>query len=251
MIKTAMILAAGLGVRMRPLTNTCPKPLIKVAGKSMLARTFDHLSRIQVSHIVVNTHYLAPLIQAEIRKIHPSALISHEELLLETGGGIKKALPLLGTDPFLTLNGDSIWIGGNSLEALQGTWDPLTMDALLLLTPRSKAHGYEGRGNFFMDGKGRLSRVPSIKGSSHEDRVDDDKTSYVYIGVQLVTPNLFNDSPDGPFSMNLLWDKALSQNRLYGYVHQGEWFHISTPEDLQTYEPMIRRIEKSKPIKEP
>jgi len=231
MIKTAMILAAGLGVRMRPLTNTRPKPLIEVAGKSMLERTFDHLRRIHISHIVVNTHYLAPLVENEVRRIHPQAFLSHEETLLETGGGIKKALPLLGSGPFFTLNGDSIWSGPDSLTSMQEQWDSSKMDALLLLIPRERAHGYEGRGDFYMDKNGSLTRVHSSK---------EQGIPYVYIGVQIVNPLLFRDSPEGPFSMNVLWDKVLPKGRVYGVVHHGDWFHISTPEDLKTFEPIVK-----------
>lgn len=228
MIKSAMILAAGLGQRMRPLTNALPKPLISVAGKSMLERTFDHLKKAKISTIVVNTHYLAPLIVKHLKIMHPQTLISHEDILLETGGGIKKALPLLGDDPFFVLNGDSIWSGPESLSGMGNKWEEQEMDALLLLIPREKAHGYEGLGDFLMDSQGRLSRPK--KGES---------APYVYIGVQILTAQLFQNAPDGPFSINLLWDKGLEKGRLYGHVHGGEWFHISTPQDLEKYEPII------------
>lgn len=232
MIKTAMILAAGLGQRMRPLTNTLPKPLIPVAGKSMLERTFEHLRENEISKVVVNTHYLAPLIEDAVKDLCPEVLISHEEILLETGGGIKKALPLLGEDPFFTLNGDSVWSHSQSLKVMKKAWNEEQMDALLLLIPREKAHGYEGRGDFFMSSEGRLTRLGEAPSAP-----------YVYIGVQLVSPRLFKDAPEGSFSLNILWNKALEKGRLYGLVHQGDWFHISTPEDLQKYEPMVARVE--------
>ena len=232
MIKNAMILAAGLGQRMRPLTDTQPKPLISIAGKTMLERVFEHLKTINVSKIVVNTHYLSPLMEDYIKNHHPETLISHEEILLETGGGTKKALPLLGEGAFFILNGDSIWSGGKGLRAMECAWDESKMDALLLLIPREKAHGYEGRGDFFMSLDGSLLRPEPAQNAP-----------FVYIGVQIVSPLLFQNAPEGPFSMNLLWDKALQQNRLYGYVHQGDWFHISTSEDLQKYEPQVARME--------
>lgn len=232
MTKAAMILAAGLGQRMRPLTNTLPKPLIPVAGKSMLERTFAHLKESGISKVVVNTHYLAPLIEEVIKAHYPETLISHEEILLETGGGIKKALPLLGEDAFFTLNGDSVWSHSQSLPAMERAWNEDHMDALLLLIPREKAHGYEGRGDFFISPEGRLTRLGEALSSP-----------YVYIGVQLTHPRLFQDGPDGSFSLNLLWNKALEKGRLYGLVHQGDWFHISTPEDLKMYEPMVAKIE--------
>lgn len=228
MVKSGMILAAGLGTRMRPLTNTLPKPLISIAGKSMLHRAFDHLKKAEVSNIVVNTHYLAPLVVDQVKALYPQGHISHEDSLLETGGGIKKALPLLGSDPFFVLNGDSIWNGSNSLKEIQQKWDGNVMEALLLLVPREKAHGYEGLGDFYMDPLGKLLRP--FKG---------EEAPYVYIGAQLLDPSLFQKAPSGSFSMNLLWNKALEKGRLYGHIHRGEWFHISTPKDVERYEPMI------------
>ena len=228
MTKSAMILAAGLGQRMRPITNTLPKPLISVAGKSMLDRTFEHLKTIGVANIIVNTHYLAPLIVEQVKALHPQTLISHEEVLLETGGGIKKALPLLGNDPFFALNGDSIWSGPESLMGMEKCWNEEMMDALLLLIPREKAHGYEGLGDFFINSQKSLCRPEKGKNAP-----------YVYIGVQLLAPRLFQNAPNGSFSINLLWNEALAKNRLYGYIHEGEWFHMSTPQDLEKYEPII------------
>ena len=232
MTKTAMILAAGLGQRMRPLTNTLPKPLIPVAGKSMLERTFEHLKESGISKVVVNTHYLAPLIEEVIKTHYPETLISHEKTLLETGGGIKKALPLLGEDAFFTLNGDSVWSHSQSLLTMKNIWDEERMDALLLLIPREKAHGYEGRGDFFLSQEGQLTRLGEASSAP-----------YVYIGVQLTSARLFKDTQEGSCSLNVLWNKAPEIGRLYGLVHQGDWFHISTPEDLKKYEPMVARAE--------
>jgi MurNAc alpha-1-phosphate uridylyltransferase len=232
MVKSAMILAAGLGQRMRPLTETLPKPLIPVAGKSMLERTFEHLNEAKISHIVVNTHYLAPLIVERVKALYPQTILSHEDILLETGGGIKKALPLLRGDPFFVLNGDSIWIGTESLKSLEKNWDERKMEGVLLLIPREKAYGYEGRGDFFMDPQGGLYRPK--KGHP---------APYVFIGVQLLGRQLFHNAPSGPFSLNLLWDEALAKNRLYGHIHQGEWFHISTPQDITQYEPILSSIQ--------
>lgn len=222
-----MILAAGLGLRMRPLTNTLPKPLIPVAGKTMLDRAFAHLHAVEISKIVVNTHYLAPLIE---KAVPSGTLLSHEETLLETGGGIKKALPLLGNNPFFTLNGDSVWTGSESLKEMEQFWDASKMDALLLLIPREKAHGYQGKGDFFMSEEGRLTRCGTVP-----------EVPYVYGGAQLTSPYLFEDSPEGAFSLNVLWDKALQKERLFGCVHKGDWFHISTPQDLDRYEPMVKK----------
>lgn len=232
MIKSGMILAAGLGQRMRPITATIPKPLIAVARKTMLERAFEHFKNLQISNLVVNTHYLAPLIERKVKEIAPTAHISHEDVLLETGGGIKKALPLLGADPFFTLNGDMVFLESNSLKAMERVWDLSKMDALLLLLPREKAHGYEGKGDFFMSSEGRLSRPEELV-----------LAPYVYIGVQITHPGLFKEAPKGPFSMNILWNKALEKGRLYGLVHHGEWFHISTPQDLEKYDSIINNLE--------
>lgn len=232
MVKSAIILAAGLGKRMRPLTDHLPKPLISVAGKSMLDRALDHLKTVHVSNIVVNAHYLAPLVVEHLKVTYPQARISHEDILLETGGGIKKALPMLGPDPFFVLNGDSVWSGPESLKAMKNKWDPATMEALLLIVSRETAHGYEGLGDFHMDSRGKLQRPP--KG---------EEAPFVYIGAQLLNPHLFQYAPSGPFSMNLLWDEALAKGRLYGHIHDGEWFHISTPQDIEKYEPRIASIQ--------
>lgn len=230
MISTAMVLAAGLGTRMRPLTATLPKPLISVAGKTMLERTFEHLKKADISRIVVNTHYLASLIEQTLpQETH----VSREDVLLETGGGVKKALPLLQDKTFFVLNGDSVWTGSASLKAMTTRWDDAPMDAMLLLIPREKAHGYEGRGDFFLSPTARLSRP-----------VSGEEAPYVYGGVQILGAGLFEDSPHGPFSLNLLWDKAIKEGRLYGYIHQGDWFHISTPEDLARFDPIIQQFEK-------
>lgn len=235
-MKSAMILAAGLGLRMRPITDTLPKPLITVGGKSMLERAFEHVRAIGISQVVVNTHHLAVLVEEKAKAIYPNALVSHENILLETGGGIKKALPLLGEGAFITLNGDCIWIGSQGLGSLKKAWNNNKMEALLLLLPREKAHGYKGRGDFFMAPDGRLSRLGEAK-----------EAPYVYVGVQVVSPKLFQQAPEGPFSMNFLWDKALQEGRLYGHIYSGDWFHMSTPEDLKTYEPLIEKKEGCKP----
>lgn len=231
MSQKAMILAAGFGKRMLPLTERMPKPLIPVAGKSMLERTLEHVQRAGIKEIVVNSHHFAEQIHERVSNICPEALISHEEEILETGGGIKKALPLLGNEPFFTLNGDSIWTGPNSLEHMRSLWDDAKMDALLLVIPKEKAHGYEGRGDFFLSTKGQLSRPE--KG---------EEAPYVYIGVQYVHPRIFTNAPDGAYSMNVLWNEALAKGRLYGCVHEGEWFHMSTPEDLEKYEAVIQGL---------
>lgn len=222
MNKSAMILAAGLGLRMRPMTNTLPKPLIPIKGKTMLQRAYEHLQTIDVSPVVVNAHYLPEQITAHVKELDPEILISYENELLETGGGIKKALPLLGEGPFFTLNGDTVWTGSESLKSMEKAWDPSKMDALLLLVPKEHAHGYEGKGDFFLESDGRLRRPQT-----------GESAPYVYMGVQITHGPLFNDAPDGSFSLNQLWNRALEGGRLFGLIHKGEWFHISRPEDLK------------------
>jgi MurNAc alpha-1-phosphate uridylyltransferase len=224
MKKSAMILAAGLGLRMRPLTNTTPKPLISVKGKTMLQRAYEHLKTIDVASIVVNAHYLPDQIIAHAQALDPDILISEEEVLLETAGGIKKALPLLGEGTFFTLNGDTVWTGSASLKAMEQAWDSSKMDALLLLVPKESAHGYEGRGDFFLDPEGRLLRPQK-----------EEAAPYVYMGVQLTHSPLFDEAPEGPLSLNVLWNKALAKGRLFGLLHRGDWYHISTPGDLENY----------------
>lgn len=225
----AMILAAGFGKRMRPLTDNLPKPLIVVGGRSMLERTFQHLTHLGIKDVVVNTHYLPHLLEEKARTLWPSVKISHEDEILETGGGIKKALPLLGEAPFFTLNGDSVWTHSEGLKTMEKTWDDKKMDALLLLLPKEKAHGYEGDGDFSLSSSGTLTRPQSSK-----------PAPLVYIGVQLVHPRLFLDSPEGAFSMNLLWNKALDKGRLYGMVHEGDWYHLSTPHDVEKYDSKLK-----------
>ena len=219
-----MILAAGLGLRMRPLTNTTPKPLIPVKGKTMLQRAYEHLKTIDAGPIVVNAHYLPDKIVTHVQELDPEIMISSEEVLLETAGGIKKALPLLGEGAFFTLNGDTVWTGSESLNTMEGLWDPVTMDALLLLVPKENAHGYDGKGDFFLDPKGNLRRPQN-----------GERAPYVYMGVQLTHSPLFEGAPEGPLSLNVLWNRALEKGRLFGLLHKGDWFHISTPKDLDKF----------------
>jgi MurNAc alpha-1-phosphate uridylyltransferase len=228
-ITTAMILAAGLGTRMRPLTNHVPKPLVPVAGKTMLSRVFTHLREAKISKIVVNTHYLPSHIA---EAVPAGTLISHEDILLDTGGGVKNALPLLGEEPFFVLNGDSVWTGSETLQKMSRLWDESKMDALLLLIKRENAHGYQGKGDFFMEATGQLSRCGEAPGAP-----------YVYGGVHILHLRLFEQSPSGSFSLNLTWNKALEKGRLFGVPHEGEWFHIDTPDALKQYEPQVATLE--------
>ncbi|MGI4881370.1 MAG: nucleotidyltransferase family protein [Janthinobacterium lividum] len=219
---TAMVLAAGLGKRMRPLTATRPKPLVVVAGRSLLDRALDHLTAAGVARAVVNVHYFAEQVEAHLAsRDGPEVVISDERgTLLETGGGVTKALPLIDCDPFYVINSDNLWVDASidTLKLLAQRWDSETMDALLLLVPLARASGYDGRGDFTMTPMGRLRR-----------RVEQRVAPYVFSGVQVLSKRLFDGEPVEPFSLNRLYDKALASGRLFGAVHGGMWFHVGTP----------------------
>jgi len=220
--RSAMVLAAGLGKRMRPLTDHRPKPLISVAGIPLIDRGLDQLAAANIDRAVVNVHYLAALIETHLAaRRKPEILISDErQALLETGGGMAKALPLLGDEPFVLLNSDSFWqdVGEPSLQSLIDRWDDVRMDILLLLADPVTSIGFDGAGDFHLDAAGRLSR-----------RSDDRQTAWVYTGVAIVHPRCFADAPDGAFSFNLQFDAAISRGRLFGQVLDGTWYHVGTP----------------------
>ncbi len=222
----AMVLAAGLGLRMRPITEHTPKPLVAVAGRTMLDRALDHLAEAKAGHLVVNTHWLAHRV-AEHLAGRPNLTLSHEDVLLETGGGVAKALPHLGQAPFYVVNSDIIWTDGATpaLKRLAEFWDDSRMDALLLMQPTATAMGYEGAGDFFLDPAGMPRR-----------RRDREVAPLLFSGVQILSPRLFRDAPSGKFSLNVLYDRALDQGRLFGIVHDGRWYHVGTPEALPEVE---------------
>ncbi len=231
--KTAMVLAAGLGKRMRPLTATTPKPLIEVAGRSLINRNIDRLANDGVETVVVNVHYLADLVEVHVRHWQePRIVISDERRqLLETGGGIAKALPLLGNDPFYLLNSDSFWIEGakSNLGRLADTWDDERMDGLLLLASTVVSTGYDGDGDFTMGPDGVLER-----------RAERTVAPFVYSGAAILHPRLFKDVPEGPFSLNVLFDRALEEGRLFGIRMEGVWLHVGTPRAIRDAEAAIR-----------
>ncbi|HET7317140.1 MAG TPA: nucleotidyltransferase family protein [Sphingomicrobium sp.] len=228
--KTAMVLAAGLGKRMRPLTASRPKPLIEVAGQPLLDHLLDKLQAAGVEHIVVNVHYLADAVEAHLAKNRHGLdiKISDERpLLLETGGGLVQAAPLIDEDPFLVVNSDNLWIDGpaDTLKLLASHWKGEKMDALLLLVPHARAENHRGLGDFHMDRTGRLRR-------RERSRV----APFVYTGVQIVSKRLLEGAPEGPFSTNLLWDRAIEEGRCFGAVHQGLWFDVGTPQSIKATE---------------
>jgi MurNAc alpha-1-phosphate uridylyltransferase len=221
-----MIMAAGLGKRMRPLTATKPKPLIEVGGKTLLDHVLEKLRASGVKKVVVNVHYLADALEAHLstRADGLEVVISDErKLLLETGGGLVRAAPLIDCDPFLALNSDNLWVDGpaDTLKLLASQWDDSKMDALLLLVPLARALNHKGMGDFHMERSGRLRR----RERSHV-------APFVFTGIQMVSKRLLRDAPDGPFSTNLLWDRAIEEGRCFGAVHQGLWFDVGTPKSI-------------------
>jgi MurNAc alpha-1-phosphate uridylyltransferase len=218
-----MVLAAGLGKRMRPLTDDRPKPMVEVAGKPLIDHALDKLAEAGVAHAVVNVHYLPDRLVAHLEaRTDPRVTVSDErELLLETGGGMIKAAPLL-PDPFFCVNSDNIWIDGaiDAFRALSAAWDSKRMDALLLLVPHEGARNARYKGDFELEADGRLVR-----------RVGEHAT-YIFTGIQLVAKRLLREAPSGPFSTNVLWDRAIEEGRLYGTELTGHWFEVGTPEAI-------------------
>ena len=230
MIDTAMILAAGRGERMRPLTDTTPKPLIPVAGQTMLDRAMARLDAHGVRTVVVNVHHLGEQIVAHLGA---RARIVREERLLETGGSVKNALPLLGDGPYFILNGDGLWRDGPRpmLSRMEAAWDPARMDALLLLHPLATAIGREAkdRGDYFLDADGRAHHRAAAAAAP-----------YLFASVSVCDSRLFQESPDGRFSLLKLWTRAEASGRLFGLVHDGAWFHVGTPQALAEAETVLR-----------
>jgi N-acetyl-alpha-D-muramate 1-phosphate uridylyltransferase len=222
--RSAMVLAAGLATRMRPLTNTTAKPLLMLGGRTLLDHALDHLVVAGVQTVAVNTHWQADAVAAHLaqRPPPPCTVLLREERLLETGGGVKAALAVLGTDAFFVVNGDALWLNGPipALLRLAAVFDD-QVDAVLLVQRTSHVHADVGFGDFALDKWGIPRR-----------RAQREVVPYIYAGVQLIHPRLLAGMPDGPFSMNRAWDIALETGRLRAVVHDGLWFHLSTPPDL-------------------
>ena len=229
MIRSAMILAAGRGERMRPLTDSTPKPLIPVAGRSMLERAMDRLHRSGVQNVVVNVHHLGSQIAD---RLGGRARILHEDRLLETGGSVRNALPLLGNGPFFVLNGDGLWRDGPEpmLGRLAAAWNPNRMDALLLLHPLAAAIGREekDRGDYYLEPDGRARH----RGTA-------ETAPYLFASISVCDGRLFNGTSEGPFSLLKLWNRAEQAGRLFALVHDGDWFHVGTPEALAAAERVL------------
>lgn len=225
---TAMVMAAGMGKRMRPLTASQPKPMVRVAGKPLIDHSLDRLAEAGVSRAVVNVHYLADALEAHLKlRSSPAITISDERAqLLETGGGMVKALPHL-PDPFFCLNSDNIWLDGpgNAFHELSRRWNPDTMDALLLVVPHARAINFDGKGDFHLDAMGRIARRKS-------GRI----APFIYTGIQLVAHRLLRDAPQGRFGTMLLWERAIAEGRLYGLPFTGLWFEVGTPQAIRPTE---------------
>ena len=222
-INQAMILAAGLGTRMGPLTTDKPKPLVELHGRTLIDHVIDKMVRGGVNFVVVNVHYKAEMMKAHLagRKDVSIQICDETDAILDTGGAIANALPLFRGEPFFAQNSDSLWVEGmgHALSRMQERWDSEKMDALMLLAPCATSIGYEGHGDFEMGADGRLKRRAEMK-----------LAPFVWTGLQIVHPRLFEGAPSGRFSINPLWDKAIENERLFGIRLDGVWIHVATPE---------------------
>jgi MurNAc alpha-1-phosphate uridylyltransferase len=223
-----MVLAAGLGLRMRQVSDTLPKPLIQVHGRTLIDHALDRLVHAGVENVVVNVHHLGNMIRDHLAaRTDVEIEFSEEPELLETGGGVRAALDRLGPDPFYVLNADALWVNGpySALERLADSWRDDAMDALLLIYETIEAKGYEGVGDFLVEQDGALSRRPELEVSP-----------YLFTGVQILHPRLFDGAPDGKFSLNVLYDRAIENERLFGVIHDGVWFHVGSAAGLSAAE---------------
>jgi MurNAc alpha-1-phosphate uridylyltransferase len=221
--KTAMVLAAGLGTRLRPISDTIPKPLVEIGGGTLLDHAIDRLALVGVETVVVNAYYKAAMIAGHLAgRARPRIEISHEPELLETGGGVARALPLLG-ERFFVVNGDVLWLDGKdyALTRLAAAFDPARMDAALLLQRTVSAVGYDGNGDYFLDPLGAPRR-----------RVGREVAPFLFSGIQLLHRRVFAGISEPRFSLNRIYDRAEAAGRLYAIVHDGEWFHVGTPQGL-------------------
>ena len=218
-----MLFAAGFGKRMAPLTDTRPKPLIEVAGRPLLDHALALVDDAGLSRVVVNTHYRGDQIAAHLAA-RPEIAISQEVPdILETGGGLRAALPLLGAGPVFTLNTDAIWTGANPLSALRDAWDPERMDALVMLIARERANGHGGAGDFVADAEGRLTRGPGA----------------IYAGAQILRTDGLAEIGEPVFSLNLLWDRMIARGRLFGLAHAGGWCDVGRPSSIALAERLL------------
>ncbi len=228
----AMVLAAGLGTRMRPLTDTLPKPLLTLGGKSLLDYAIDRLDEVGVRTVIVNAFWQADRLAEHLaaREPPPRLILQREDPPLETGGAVKLALPVLGSDPCYVVNGDAFWLDGPrpALDRMAQAFDD-DVDGVLLVHRTFQVHAEVGFGDFALDKWGMLRR-----------RAEREIVPYIYAGLQLIRPSLLDGAPEGRFSMNLAWDRAIAAGRLRAVVHDGLWFHLSTPADLEEAEEILQ-----------
>ena len=232
--ETAMVMAAGLGKRMRPLTATRPKPLVEVAGKALIDHVFDRLRVAGVKRVIVNVHYLADQLEAHLRtRVKDIEIIVSDERdrLMETGGGLVKAREWIGDKPFLCVNSDNLWVDGpiDAIRQMAAHWDDARMDVLLLMVPLARANCHGGKGDFRIDARGKIL----------ERRKPGRLAPFVNTGVQILSPRVIADWPEGPFSTNLFWDRAIEAGRAWGVVHQGMWFDVGTPGAIGATEALL------------
>ncbi|TAL27894.1 MAG: nucleotidyltransferase family protein [Alphaproteobacteria bacterium] len=226
--KKAFVLAAGRGERMRPLTDNCPKPLLYVGGRTMLDRTLDALEEAGVEEVVVNLHYLGSMIEEHLKnRKSPKITFSHEDELLDTGGGVKKALSFFGNEPFFVLNADVVWtdgVNGSTLKQMAAKWDPAKMDILFLLHTTQDLPAYAGKGDYYLT---EGSDQPIFRERSERP------ANYIFAGPRIVHPAIFKGAPEGAFSFLELFHKAEAGGHLYAHRNEGEWHHVGTPEALE------------------
>ena len=231
--KKAFILAAGRGTRLRPYTDAMPKPMVPVAGRSIIKRTIEKLAAEGVREIVINLHHLGDVLEDHLKDVmSPKIIFSREDELLETGGGLKKALHHFGDEPYYIINGDALWdegADGSALSKMAAVWNADKMDILLFLEPKDKMILTEFVGDYHAGADGRLTRAKDKNGN------------YMFAGLRVAHPRIFGAAPEGAFSFLQLMDKAQEQGRLYGHVHDAEWYHISTPEDLAAVDKSFRQ----------
>ena len=231
--KTAMVLSAGFGKRMRPLTDTMPKPMVPVNGTPLIGHVMNRLVDVGVERAIVNLHYLGEQIQNYLADENRLEIVFSEEVdLLETGGGVKHAMSLLGSNPFYVINSDAFWLDGyeNTLRRLAREWREDKMDVLLMLQSTVYAYGYEGLGDFDAEASGKLER-----------RQESAVTPWLFAGIQIVHPRALKNTPEGAFSLNVVYDQVSEAERLYGMIHDGEWFHIGTPQSIAETEEFLNQ----------
>lgn len=221
-----MLFAAGFGTRMGALTATCPKPLVRVAGRPLIDHALDQTAGVNLQRVVANVHYLPDMMRDHLAQRTEIAIADESAEILETGGGLRAALPLLGPEPVFTLNTDAVWTGANALSQLAAVWRPEDMDALLLLLPAAQATGYRGAGDFLLAPDGRIRRAQGAAG-------------WAYLGAQIVKTDRLAEIPERVFSLNRLWDLAIAEGRAFGVVHQGGWCDVGRPEGIAEAEALL------------